>query len=63
MDLQRLQALAERDQLWASMRQLLPEIKGLAHGQFEGTDRERQLVQVLARVVAAELSFRADNPE
>jgi hypothetical protein len=61
MDADRLQAIAARDQLWASLRVLLPEIKRLADGQFAGTDRERQIVQLLARIVSAELGFREDE--
>jgi hypothetical protein len=52
--------IAERDQLWASLRALCPEIDRLAAG--DGTpadDRQRQLVRLLARVVAAEMDFRA----
>ena len=60
---ERLQATAERDQLWAGLRRLLPEIAQLGQGLFEGTERERQLVQLLARIVTAELNFRAENPE
>jgi hypothetical protein len=52
------QESAERDQLWASLRQLRPEIEALATGAFQGTERERQLMLVLARVVMAELDFR-----
>lgn len=59
MDADRLQAIAARDQLWSSLRALAPEIERLGEGQFDGSDRERQLVQVLARIVAEELKFRA----
>jgi hypothetical protein len=45
------------------LRQLLPEIAHLAQGGFAGTDRERQLTQLLARIVEAELQFRADPGE
>ena len=61
MDPDHLQATSERDQLWASLRQLLPEIHELGQGRFQGTDRERQLVQLIARIVAAELKFRAED--
>jgi len=50
---------AERDQLWESLRVLLPDIQRLADGGFDGSERDRQFVQLLARIVAAELSFRA----
>jgi chromosome condensin MukBEF ATPase and DNA-binding subunit MukB len=58
MDEQRLRDEAERDQLWASLRALLPEIERLAAGQWADTERERQLAKVLAGVVAAELRHR-----
>ena len=53
------QALAFRDQLWASLPALLPEINRLAVGDFDGTERQRQMIRVVARVVMAELDFRA----
>ncbi len=59
MDAEDLQESAARDQLWASLRALAPEIQQLAEGQFANTPREVQLVQVLARIVANELQFRA----
>jgi hypothetical protein len=49
---------SERDQLWATLRALRPEIDRLALGQLEPGQRHDQLAQVLARVVAAELDFR-----
>jgi hypothetical protein len=61
MDSDHLQAIAARDQLWASLRALLPEIEELAKGNFTGSERERQILQILARVVCAELGFRADD--
>lgn len=59
------QETAERDQLWASLRALKPEIERLAAGDFDGSDRQRQLVVVLAQIVAAEMTYRAReaNPE
>ena len=59
------QETSERDQLWASLRALRPEIDRLAAGAFDGSDRQQQLVLVLARIVAAEMTFRAreTNPE
>jgi hypothetical protein len=63
MDADHLQALAERDQFWASLRVLQPEIENLARGAFDGSDRQRQLIQLLARVVVAELAFRASDPD
>jgi hypothetical protein len=49
---------AERDQLWASLRALRPEIERLAAGEWEPGERSRQLVMLLARIVAAEMDFR-----
>ncbi len=62
MDPSQAQESAERDQLWASLRLLLPEIERLAEGRLDGSDRERELTRVLARVVAAELRFRGAAP-
>ena len=59
MEQERGQEIAERDQLWPGLRALRPESDRLAAGYFEGTDRQRVMVQVLARVVAAEMDFRA----
>jgi hypothetical protein len=61
MDPEKAQTIAARDQLWASLRQLLPEIDQLAQGRIEGSERERQVIQLLARVVSAELGYRADE--
>jgi hypothetical protein len=61
VDPEHLQTVAARDQLWASLRQLVPEIADLAQGRFEGTERERRLVQLLARIVEAEMKFRAED--
>lgn len=53
------QEQSERDQLWASLRQLRGEIEAMAATDFVArSERELQMVQVLARVVAAELDFR-----
>jgi hypothetical protein len=62
MDPEQLQTIAARDQLWATLRQLVPEIVQLGEGRFENTDRERRLIQLLARIVEAELKFRAEDP-
>ncbi|HZY90871.1 MAG TPA: hypothetical protein VFE78_38965 [Gemmataceae bacterium] len=59
MDPDDMQAVAERDQLWASLRALQPEIELVATGSWANTERERQVMQLLARIVLAELSFRA----
>ena len=57
------QESSERDQLWASLRALRAEIDRLAAGEFTGADRQKQLVAVLARIVAAEMTFRAREAE
>jgi len=61
MDQDKAQALAYRDQAWAGLRVLLPEIQKLAEGDYSGSDRERKLVQVLAGVVAAEIQARTED--
>ncbi len=63
MDEDEVQEGAARDQLWASLRALLPDIERLAGGQFSGSERERQVVHVLARVILAELEFRERRSE
>lgn len=59
MDPEQAQEFSERDQLWASLRTLRPEIDQLAAEQFDGTERQRQLIVLLARIVATEMDFRA----
>ena len=61
MDADKLQTIAERDQLWASLRALVSELESLADGQFGNTERERQLIQLMARIVVSELRFRAEQ--
>jgi len=61
MDPDRLQAIAARDQLWSSLRALRAEIEPLADGQFGGSPREHEVVCLLARIVVAELQFRAEE--
>jgi hypothetical protein len=61
MESERAQTIAARDQLWASLRGLLPEIDALAQGERNSSEREQQIIQLLARVVSAELGFRADE--
>jgi hypothetical protein len=58
MDPEDLQAIANRDQLWAGLRPLLPEIAQIAGGEFQGSEREHRLIQVLARIVLAEVDFQ-----
>jgi hypothetical protein len=61
MEPDRAQTIAARDQLWASLRMLRPEIEQLAQGSGDGSERERQIIQLLARVVSAELGFRDEE--
>jgi hypothetical protein len=61
MDPDHLQAIAARDQLWMSLRTLLPEIEPLAEGHFAGSEREHEVIHLLARIVVAELRFRAEE--
>jgi len=42
---------------------LKPEIDRLAGGQFDGSENDRQIVRLLARIVSAELGFRAEDAE
>jgi hypothetical protein len=63
MDAEDLQEIAARDQFWSSLRVLVPEIEQLAAGPLADPERERQLVQLLARVVLAELAYRAGHSE
>jgi hypothetical protein len=58
MDPERAQEISGRDQLWASLRALRPDIDRLAAGELDASERERQLIVLLARIVAAELAFR-----
>ena len=61
MDEEHLRASAARDQFWSSLRTLLPELERLAAGHFEHTEREKEVAQLLARAVLAELSFQAEE--
>jgi len=63
MDPGRAQEVAERDQLWASLRRLRPQIEALASVEFNGPAWIKQTVSILARVVVAELDFRERAPE
>jgi hypothetical protein len=59
MNPEQAQEHSERDQLWASLRALRGEIDRLAAGEFNATDVEKQIVVLIARIVAAEMDFRA----
>lgn len=55
------QESSERDQLWASLRALRREIDRLAAGQFASSDRQKQIILVLARIVVAEMDYRTKD--
>ncbi len=61
MDPEQAQESSERDQLWASLRALRPEIDCLAAGQFDSSERQKQIIAVLARIVVAEMEYRTKN--
>jgi hypothetical protein len=52
------QEISERDQLWASLRALRPEIERLASGETDDVPRRQLLSMMLAKIVVAELQFR-----
>jgi hypothetical protein len=52
------QEISERDQLWASLRGLRSDIDMLAAGQFDGTERQMQIIVLLCRIIASEMDFR-----
>lgn len=53
------QDIADRDQLWANLRVLRPEIEEMAAGEGGTDDRRQQLAVLLAKIVLAELDYRA----
>jgi hypothetical protein len=59
MEPNRAQEISERDQLWASLRALRPEIGQIAAEALDGSERQRHVIVLLARIVAAEMDFRA----
>jgi hypothetical protein len=59
MDSDEAKEISERDQLWASLRALRPEIDRLAAGEWDESERQQKLVLLVARIVAAEMDFRA----
>ena len=58
MDSLRAQDIADRDQLWANLRILRPEIERLSEGGAGIADQKQQLAVLLARIVLAELDYR-----
>ena len=63
MEPDKIQEISERDQLWASLRGLKQEIACLAEGELDGSPRQHQLIILLARIVAAEMSVRAADAD
>jgi hypothetical protein len=58
MNPDRAQEISERDQLWAALRNLRPEIDLLADGKFDGSERQQHVIILLAKIVKAEIDFR-----
>ena len=58
MDSDQAKEISERDQLWASLRALRPEIEIMAAGHFDSSERQQRLVTLIARIVATEIDFR-----
>ena len=59
MDSQRAMEVAERDQLWASLRGLREVIRHFAESDAAvSSESDRQVVALLARIVLAEMDFR-----
>ena len=63
MDAEQAQEHSERDQLWASLRALRGEIERLAAGELGGSEQQKKLIVLIARIVAAEMEFRARGGE
>ena len=61
MNPEHLLTIAARDQFWATIRVLQPAIEKLAAGEFTGTEAERHMMQLIARVVVTELNYRASQ--
>jgi hypothetical protein len=61
MEAEHLRAIAARDQLWSSLRTLLPEIERLAAGGFDNSSRDQEVAKLLARIVIAELQFQSEE--
>ena len=59
MDFDQAQEMSERDQLWASLRPLRPEIEQLAAGKLDASERQARLLLIVARIVLAELDYRS----
>jgi len=58
MEPEKAQEISERDQLWASLRVLKPEIERIATGEADVFQQQGEFVKLLARIVLTELDFR-----
>ena len=61
MDAPQAQEIVHRDQLWASLRVLRPEIERLAENSVPLSIPQLNLSVLLARIVLAELDFRTQE--
>ena len=58
MEPEKAQEISERDQLWASLRVLKPEIERIATGEADVFQQQGEFVKLLARIILTELDFR-----
>jgi hypothetical protein len=49
----------ERTEMWLSLGPLRLEIKGLAEGKLDGTERQNDLIKLLARIALSEMEYQA----
>jgi hypothetical protein len=61
MDAPQAQDIAHRDQLWASLRVLRPEIERLAQRSKPLTDNQQDLAVLIAKILLAELDYRVQE--
>ena len=63
MEPERAREISERDQLWASLRVLRGHIDRLGAGDYDGSEGQKKIITLLARIVAAEMDFRLRDSE
>jgi hypothetical protein len=61
MDSLQAQDIAERDQLWASLRVLRPEIERLAQQTEALAPQDQRLAVLIAKILLAELEYRTQE--
>ena len=61
MESEQAKEMVERDQLWASLRELRVIIEQFANGSPIETAQDRQIIVLLARIVVAEMDYRERN--